>query len=70
MGSDSFPMVTLDNVSLAKMVRYVPYHADGPEDLANCEDGVITSFNEKFVFVAFRLGQQGQACKPEQLVYI
>ena len=65
-----FVPVTLENVAPAKMVRYVPPHASGPGDAANCEDGVITSWNDTFVFVAFGLGQQGQACKPEQLVYL
>lgn len=64
-----FEQVSLENTQPGKMVRYVPYHATGPKDLVNCEDGVITSANGHFVFVAFRLGGQGQACKPEQLFY-
>lgn len=66
----SFLPVTLENFKPAKMVRYVPSHANGDLTHKDCEDGVTTSKNDAFVFVAFALGQQGKACKPEQLFYL
>lgn len=68
--SEVFVPVTLENIKPARMVRYVPTHASGVGDAANCEDGAITSWNDTYVFVAFGLGQQGQACRPEQLFYL
>ena len=34
-------------------VRYVPNHADGDIRHADCQDGVVSSTNEMFVFVKY-----------------
>ena len=33
-------------------IIYIPNHADGPNH-KDCERGIVSSFNEKFVFVKF-----------------
>lgn len=49
-------------------VRYVPYHAQGDAQHPDCEDGVVTSVNDRYVFVRFAGRTQSQACRPSQLV--
>lgn len=34
-------------------VRYIPAHARGVFNHPDCEDGVVSSVNEKFVFVKY-----------------
>jgi len=34
-------------------VRYIPNHADGDDGHTDCEDGVVSSTNKKFVFVKY-----------------
>jgi len=34
-------------------VRYVPNHADGDTQHPDCQNGVVSSTNEKFVFVKY-----------------
>ena len=66
-------MATL-KFSNAFEVIYIPNHADGPNH-KDCERGIVSSFNEKFVFVKFykqliNLGWEGttaKPCKPENL---
>lgn len=50
-------------------VRYVPYHANGDITHRDCEDGVVTSKNDDYVFVKFGTGHS-QACKPDQLFFM
>ena len=60
--------MTLDDFKPGDHVRYVPYHAH--EDVAHkdCEDGVVTRVNERYVFVKFSLfSEHGQACHPDRL---
>lgn len=47
-------------------VLYVPYHAHGDAAHPDCEHGIVTSTNEKYVFVRFR-PPNSQACEPDQL---
>lgn len=50
-------------------VRYVPYHAHNDQSHKDCEDGLVTSVNDHYVFVRFSLfTEHGQPCKPDQLV--
>ena len=49
-------------------VRYVPYHARDDLTHPDCEDGVVTSTNDWYVFVRFGAKTQSQACKRDQLV--
>jgi len=48
-------------------VRWVPEHAKGNASHPDCENGVVTSTNDKWVFVRFT-GSTSQACHPSQLV--
>lgn len=41
-------------------IRYVPLHANGPEDNLNCEDGFVTS----------DLGKKGVMCRYWSKVYL
>lgn len=34
-------------------VRYIPYHAYGDKNHKDCEDGVVSSTNDRFVFVKY-----------------
>jgi hypothetical protein len=58
---------TLADFTVGQHVRYVPYHAHGDASHADCENGVVSSISEKYVFVRFR-GETGQRCNPDQLV--
>lgn len=49
-------------------VRYVPGHAHGDAQHPDCEAGVVTSTNPRYVFVRFG-GKQSQACDPRDLVH-
>ena len=49
-------------------VTYVPYHAHGDRGHSDCEHGEVSSVNDTYVFVRFKLGGTAQACKPDQLV--
>ena len=60
--------MTLDDFKPGDRVRYVPYHAYGDQAHQDCEDGIVTSKNDKFVFVRFSLfTETSQACNPDQL---
>ena len=60
-------------------VVYVPSHANGDVEHKDCEYGIVTSTNHKYVFVNFgidfmsmklchpRIGTS-QACRPEDLM--
>lgn len=49
-------------------VRYVPIHAKGNLNHSACENGVVTSINEYFVFVQFDGDIQSKACSEDQLI--
>lgn len=51
-----------------EMVRYIPYHAKGDRGHPDCEDGIVSSTNDWFVFVQYKLGGPGIATKTDQLV--
>ncbi len=53
-------------------VRYVPWQAKGDESHADCQDGVITSWNELYVFVRYdkNTGDTSQATDRENLVWL
>lgn len=52
---------------IGRRVTYVPPHASGPNDEL-AEQGVITSFNDRYVYVRFK-GPNGEACAPSLLVW-
>jgi len=50
-------------------VRYIPGHAHGDRHHPDCEDGVVSSTNDRYVFVKFSLlALNGQACDSADLV--
>lgn len=68
--------MTIDEAQPQMPVAYVPMHANGDLSHPDVEDGIVSSKNERFVFVKFhaqvaRLGWDGttaQACNPLDLV--
>ncbi len=60
-------MKSLSDFTVGQHVRYVPYHAHGDLNHPDCENGVVSSISDKYVFVRFK-GPNGEACKPDQLV--
>ena len=49
-------------------VTHIPPHADGNVNHKDCRSGKISSFNNTYVFVRFH-SPNGQACKPENLIW-
>ena len=49
-------------------VTYIPNHANGDASHPDAERGHISSFNDTYIFVRFR-APNGQACRPENLVW-
>lgn len=49
-------------------VRYVPNHAHGDRNHPDCEDGVVTSVNDHYVFVRYGAMASSQATDPGDLV--
>lgn len=47
------PEAKASDFNNGELVRYVPLHATSRYDLKACEDGVVNSVNEKFVFVKY-----------------
>lgn len=60
-------MKSLSDFKVGQHVRYVPYHAHGDTSHPDCQNGVVSSISEHYVFVRFK-GPNGEACKPDQLV--
>ncbi len=58
---------TLADFAPGQPVRYIPFHAQGDPSHVDCEEGIVTSVSDKFVFVRFN-GCTSQACSPGQLV--
>jgi len=49
-------------------VTYIPPHAQGDASHEAAEHGSISSYNDTYIFVRFN-APNGQACKPDQLVW-
>lgn len=58
---------TLTEEDVGRRVRYVPMHADGDVTHEDCEDGKISGWNDKFVFVRYHQGDTSAATLPEDL---
>lgn len=43
----------IEKFKIGDSVRYIPTHAHGDKNHKDCEDGTITSTNERFVFVRY-----------------
>ena len=52
-------------------VRYVPWHAKNDKTHKDCQDGVITSWNDSFVFVNYATEDdpKPQATHAENLIW-
>ncbi len=50
-------------------VTYIPPHANGDVNSEVCERGIITSWNEIFVFVNYGNGSTSKATDPKMLVW-
>jgi len=46
-------MATTADFHKGERVRYVPYHARGDVDNQACQSGVVSSTNDKWVFVKY-----------------
>ncbi len=44
---------TTEDFKHGDKVRYVPNHANGDAQHVDCQDGIVSSTNEKFVFVKY-----------------
>jgi len=59
-------------------VKYIPTHAEGNQNHPDCETGIVSSVNDKFVFVKYdnemcimATGDEpytAQATRPEDLI--
>lgn len=52
---------------VGRAVSYIPHHAHGDAGHPDVEHGVVTSANDKFVFVRFGARIGSQACDPDTL---
>ncbi len=60
-------------------VRYIPTHAEGDETHPDCQNGIVSSVNDKFVFVKYDNAMMimitgdepytAQATLPEDLIH-
>ena len=61
----------MKNPQIEESVIYVPNHAKGYLNHPDCEKGVVSSFNEKFIFVKYIwngvLQETAQATDPSNL---
>lgn len=55
-------------------VKYIPRHAKGDKNHIDCEEGIVSSINDAFVFVRYSrngiLQQTAQATNPDNLILI
>lgn len=56
-----------NNIEIGRKVVYTPFIGCEPE---MCEEGVITAFNDKFVFVRYGNDVEAKATRPDQLHYV
>lgn len=78
MGKTMSKKLTINDFEHGMSVTYIPNHANGDINHPDCENGVVSSTNDKFVFVKYNNGDcviktgdepyTAQATKPENLV--
>ena len=62
-------MKTVSDFNVGQAVRYIPSHAEGDANHKDCENGIVTSINDNFVFVIYNLeGSTSQATRPNDLI--
>jgi len=62
------PMAVAKDFAPGDRVAYVPGHAEGNLNHSDVAYGVVTSRNDRFVFVRF-MGGTSSACDPRDLVF-
>lgn len=65
--------MTTDDFKIGQPVRYVPRHAHGDTSHQDCENGIVSSKNDVYVFVRYYyenggLRENAQATIPDDLV--
>lgn len=70
--------MTTKDFQKGQLVTYIPNHANGDSSHKDCENGVVSSINDKFVFVKYNnkmcvmiTGDEpytAQATPPENLI--
>lgn len=61
-------MISVENAKKGMEVVYIPRHLLGKsEQMKNRERGIITSFNDTYIFVRFGDELQSKACRPIDL---
>jgi hypothetical protein len=71
------PIEDITDSDIHRRVRYLPGHANGNPDHPDCEDGIVTSFNQHSVFVRFKSKSnpneyqiQPQGCDRSDLIWL
>ena len=60
---------TVNDFKAGQNVTYIPNHADNDTGHPDCEEGQVTSKNDKYVFVKFSAtAANGQSCDPSNLL--
>ena len=64
----------IENIKKGDRVRYIPTHADGDKNHKDCENGIISSWNNKVIFVRYytygTLQYTAHATDPGDLIFI
>ena len=64
-----YNMKTTADFKPGQSVRYIPTHALGDASHKDCENGIVTSVNDKVVFVRYSFeGCTSQATDPNDLI--
>jgi hypothetical protein len=56
--------------TVGRTVLYIPMHAYGDRNHPDVERGVVTSRNDRTVFVRFGSDNHSKGCYPDDLVYV
>lgn len=60
-------VLTVDDFNVDDTVMYVPRHKQGNFTESDLHHGVVTSKNNRFVFVRFEDKKRSEACYPNDL---
>ena len=60
----------IKDAEMGMEVYYVPNHARGDVAHRDVERGVISSVNGDYIFVKFKTGTSGLACRPDNVVKV
>ena len=62
-------MIDMTEISIGRSVIYIPCHAKGDAGHKDCENGVITSFNDHVVFVRYAADKSSKGTRREDLTW-